>query len=158
MTLLKTAPTFPNFDMATEDESLGTRLRALRDSRGLKQNQVAEHIRNVSQSAICSWEKGRGTPSDKNLAALAQFFGVSKAYLLHGEDTPKRIAVTAPQKPASLAPQSALPQSLMRSLTPRPTHQKAYGDIERILEIAAQQIADLLGAPPNKISVRYEAR
>lgn len=63
---------------------LHEKLQELRKSRGLTQEQLAQHIY-VSRTAISKWESGRGTPSIDSLKALSAFFAVSVDELLSGD-------------------------------------------------------------------------
>ncbi len=62
-----------------------SRLKELRNSKGLTQKQLAKEL-NVTDDSIFSWEKGRSQPSIENLIMLCKFFGVSSDYLLGLED------------------------------------------------------------------------
>jgi transcriptional regulator with XRE-family HTH domain len=61
--------------------TLAVRLTALRQSKGVTQEQVAGAAR-VSRTQIANLERGRGDPSISSLIALAAYFEVSTAYLL----------------------------------------------------------------------------
>ena len=62
-----------------------SRLKELRNSKGLTQKQLAKEL-NVTDDSIFSWEKGRSQPSIENLIMLCKFFGVTSDYLLGLED------------------------------------------------------------------------
>lgn len=61
------------------------KLRDLRKSKGLTQEQLAEAIF-VSRTAVSKWESGRGVPNIESLKALSEFFSVSLDSLLSGEE------------------------------------------------------------------------
>ena len=61
------------------------KLRDLRKSKGLTQEQLAEAIF-VSRTAISKWESGRGVPNIESLKALSEFFSISLDSLLSGEE------------------------------------------------------------------------
>lgn len=63
--------------------SLGERLQALRKSRGLSQEQLAEQA-GVSRQAVSKWELGESTPELDKVILLSDFFGVTTDYLIKG--------------------------------------------------------------------------
>lgn len=63
-------------------------LKALRESRGLSQQQLADRI-NVNKSSICKWETGVSRPLRKYRAALCQALGCTEQELTQVEDTTK---------------------------------------------------------------------
>ena len=77
-------------------ETLGTRLKNLRKSKKLTQQQVADAI-GVSKTSVIYWEKDENLPKHDSLMALAQILGVTSNYLLYGkEDDSLDRNVTAP--------------------------------------------------------------
>ena len=60
-------------------EHIGKKLKQLRKSRGLTQEQVAEKVE-ITRSTISNYEIGRRTPHLKDLSALASVFGVGLDY------------------------------------------------------------------------------
>ncbi len=52
------------------------KLKALRSSRGLTQEELAEALF-VSRTAISKWESGRGYPSIDSLKGISTFFSVT---------------------------------------------------------------------------------
>ena len=62
----------------------GEKLQALRKSRGLTQEELAEALF-VSRTAVSKWESGRGYPSIDSLKEVSGFFSVSIDDLLSGE-------------------------------------------------------------------------
>ena len=66
--------------------TLGERLRALRESRGLTQGQVGDAV-GKTDKAVWAWENDINAPRMGVVEKLAQFFNVTKAYLM-GEDEP----------------------------------------------------------------------
>ena len=61
------------------------KLKELRKEKGLSQQELADKLY-VSRSAVCKWEMGNGVPSDVNLEALCEFFGVEEEWLLDRND------------------------------------------------------------------------
>lgn len=77
--------------------SIGDRIRELRDRRGFKQQELATKI-GISRQVLSNWERGY-TPVDADgIAKLAKLLEVSTDYLLHGKDD-----ATSPVKQISLA-------------------------------------------------------
>ncbi len=62
-------------------------LRSLRESKGLKQSDLAE-ILGITPQAYQRYEYGTSEPNMDGLAALADFYGVTTDYLL-GREPPK---------------------------------------------------------------------
>ena len=60
------------------------KLKELRNSRGLTQEEMAEALF-VSRTAISKWESGRGYPSIDSLKEISGFFSVTIDELLSGE-------------------------------------------------------------------------
>ena len=70
-----------NFDT----QSLGERIKSLRQEKGVGQNQLAKEL-NFSNASISYWETGKQIPSAEVIFKLANYFGVSADYLLGLED------------------------------------------------------------------------
>ncbi|QTX33244.1 helix-turn-helix transcriptional regulator [Aminithiophilus ramosus] len=66
----------------------GGEIKALRKSRGLSQQELADAT-GVSRSAVYLWESGTHPPVGKNLQALARALNVSTAYLMGETDEPR---------------------------------------------------------------------
>ena len=62
-----------------------TRIRELREEKGLLQSQLATQL-NFTQTTISKWELGDREPNADTIILLAQFFGVTTDYLLGIED------------------------------------------------------------------------
>lgn len=60
-------------------EYIGKKLKQLRKTRGLTQDQVSERV-DISRSTISNYEIGRRTPNLRDLSALANVFGVGLDY------------------------------------------------------------------------------
>lgn len=60
-------------------EQIGKKLKQLRKSKGMTQEQVAEKV-DITRSTISNYEIGRRTPHLKDLSALASVFGVGLDY------------------------------------------------------------------------------
>lgn len=60
--------------------SLGDRIRTLRERAGLTQKELSDKI-NISNTTLSQYENGRRTPSDEIKMSLAAFFDVSINYL-----------------------------------------------------------------------------
>ncbi|MCU4639321.1 LexA family protein [Acinetobacter courvalinii] len=66
-------------------ETLGNRLKSLRKSKKLTQQQIADAI-GVSKTSVIYWEKDENLPKHDSLMNLSQILGVTSDYLLHGKD------------------------------------------------------------------------
>ena len=80
--------------------TLGEKLKMLRASRGLSQEQLAAEL-NVSRQAVSKWECGDAAPDLDKLRAICTYFAVTTDYLIWGneEDTPK---AAVPEKERAL--------------------------------------------------------
>ena len=74
------------------------KLKELRNSRGLTQEELAEALF-VSRTAISKWESGRGYPSIDSLKEISAFFSVTIDELLSGE---KLISIAEKENKANL--------------------------------------------------------
>ncbi len=72
--------------MSKELFSLADRIKALRESAGLTQAEVARQL-GISRSGVNSWEMGLSVPSTQYIVELARNFKVSTDYLLGMKDT-----------------------------------------------------------------------
>ena len=70
--------------------TLGEKLKLLRASRGLSQEQLAAEL-NVSRQAVSKWECGDAAPNLDKLRAICAYFGVTTDHLIweNEEDAPK---------------------------------------------------------------------
>ena len=64
---------------------LGQKLKAAREELGMTQQQLAEAV-HITKSAICNFERGRRTPSIKQLQILANHLGVPLFELVDEDD------------------------------------------------------------------------
>ena len=62
--------------------SLGERIRKARDSKGLKQSELAEMIEVKSAGVISNWEKDINKPDADKIIKLCEVLGISASYLL----------------------------------------------------------------------------
>ena len=62
-----------------------TRLKELREERGLSQAQLAKEI-GVNHRSISNWEVGAREPDIKNIKKLCKFFGITAGYLIGLEE------------------------------------------------------------------------
>ena len=69
-------------------EILAKRLLEMRKFKGLRQEDAAKEL-GISFNSYCRYEHGQRDPDAPIIAAMAEFFGVSAAYLLGLTDTPK---------------------------------------------------------------------
>ena len=69
---------------------LGLRIRAQREKRGLKQQDVANAL-GISPQAVSKWERGENAPDIAVLAPLARLLGVSADWLLDDESDRKDV-------------------------------------------------------------------
>ena len=72
--------------MSKELFSLAEKIKALRESAGLTQAEVARML-GISRSGVNAWEMGLSVPSTQYIVELAKKFDVSTDYLLGIENT-----------------------------------------------------------------------
>ena len=72
--------------MSKELFSLAEKIKALRESAGLTQAEVARML-GISRSGVNAWEMGLSVPSTQYIVELAKKFDVSTDYLLGIEST-----------------------------------------------------------------------
>ncbi len=65
------------------EDSVGARIRLLRQHRGLTQEAFAEALGGVSRSAVALWETNRGGEAH-NLPRIAEVLGVSVEFFVNG--------------------------------------------------------------------------
>jgi|SRR5699024_6924203 len=68
--------------------NIGKRLKKLRKNMDLKQKEVANQT-GISSVNLSRYEKGNRTPDQETINVLAEFYNVSPAYLLLGENESK---------------------------------------------------------------------
>lgn len=67
-------------------ETLGTRLKALRKTKKVTQQQLADAI-GVSKTSVIYWEKDDNIPKHESLMALSKVLSVTPDFLLNGKPT-----------------------------------------------------------------------
>lgn len=72
-----------------EDAMIGERLRTLRKSKNMTQEQVAAYL-NAAKSTVSQYENNVNEPDLMTIAKLADLFGVSVDYLLGRSDHPAK--------------------------------------------------------------------
>jgi len=79
--------------------SLGTRLRAIRDERGLSQRELA-HRSGLSANAISLIERDENSPSVSTLQSLATALNVKMSYFFEDEEPEAVLLVKPDERPA----------------------------------------------------------
>ena len=64
--------------------TLGMKLKQLRKSQGLNQDQVAEYL-NCQRQAVSMWERDQNRMTTENLEKLARLFNIEISYLKYDE-------------------------------------------------------------------------
>jgi transcriptional regulator with XRE-family HTH domain len=70
-------------------ESIGDRIKRIREKKGLKQQYVNSKMNMTSHSTLSTWETGKVKPDAEKLVELAEILGVSAQYLLTGKELTK---------------------------------------------------------------------
>lgn len=66
-------------------ETLGERLRYLRQRKALSMGELAEKLQLSTKGAVSRWERDIVTPRDKTLKAYADYFNVPVDWIKYGE-------------------------------------------------------------------------
>lgn len=67
--------------------TFGEKIQALRKSRGMSQEQLAEQLA-VSRQSVSKWELSESVPEPDKIVALSELFGVTTDYLLKDGENP----------------------------------------------------------------------
>lgn len=70
-------------DYTFDSSGLGKRIKELREARGITQEQLAE-ILSIGTNMVSCYERGVHVPSNKIVALMCTYFGVTSDYLLYG--------------------------------------------------------------------------
>lgn len=81
---------------------IGARLRLARSAMRVALRDVANAC-NVTRQAVSLWETGKTTPNDEMLGRLAEYLGVSRHWLLTG-DQPERVEPSTATQPRAEHP------------------------------------------------------
>ncbi len=73
------------------ENTLGKRMRSLRDKKDLKQNKVAEML-DITPFQLSRYESGKTKPDPEMIASIANYYDVSTDYLLGRSDEPRMTA------------------------------------------------------------------
>ncbi len=92
---------------------LGNKLKELRKSRGLTQDDIAAKF-NLSRGSVSNWEKGRRKPSIKQLEVLANFYNVSLDFF--AEETSTNEVVDVLERAKNLLKDDNVPTSQKEEL------------------------------------------
>lgn len=114
----------------TEGESVGDRIRRVREERGITQSALADAV-GVRQPTMWRYEMRGMAPSAETLDRIATTLGVSAHYLLHGAEAP---AATAEPDP--------------------PHWQEFLEKYEHVGEFDEVQLADIKGFSARQLRVR----
>lgn len=79
--------------MSDNKKVIGERLKRLRETKGLKQNRVAQ-ILGVHNSTLAKYESGEREPDNETLTRLAEIYEVTVDYLLTGDHKTKLLRAT----------------------------------------------------------------
>ena len=85
--------------------NISDRIQALRKSRGISQEQLAD-VLGVSRQAVSKWEAEQSSPDLERIVAMAEYFDVTTDYLLRGIEPARRSgrAATTRARSASSPP------------------------------------------------------
>ena len=92
---------------------LGSKLKELRKSRGLTQDDIAEKF-GLSRGSVSNWEKGRRRPSVRQLEVLANYYNVSLDFF--AEETNTNEVVDILERAKTLLKDDSVPTSQKEEL------------------------------------------
>lgn len=78
-------------------ETLGKRIKLLRERAGLSQMDVAVGI-GVARPQVTQYESGRKAPGREKVEQLSRLFGVTTDYILHGDLTKQHVHIETPDE------------------------------------------------------------
>lgn len=87
----------------------GTIIKALRESRGMTQQQLAEVVGAKTYTTVTKWESGDNFPKGKDIITLSEFFKVSSDFILGMEDSSKLMPQVSDYKYSPLPVSAGLP-------------------------------------------------
>jgi len=135
-----------------ETESLGTRLRHLREGKGLSVAQLAQIVK-VSKPTIYGWERDKTLPRQENVRSLVKALGVSS---LSPKETSPRQESLVEQHPEFVSSSPDRPeQSLLGSKRfSQPVSSEAR--LAQLIAASKEQIAALAGTTAQKVKIILE--
>ena len=84
-------------------ETIGQRIHTARKKQGITQGEIAQRL-GVSINIVSKWENGKSTPrQDKHINGLVSILGLSKVFLLFGEEYFESAGLTMDDKLAQLS-------------------------------------------------------
>lgn len=122
-------------------ESLGARLRRLREEKGLSRAEFAKRV-GASPASVWNWESGT-LPRGKALTAIANLFGTSEDFLSTGGGSANGSKGTNGSARASRQAQSGSSNEMSSS-------------VARIMADAKAQIAKASGFPSDQIKLSLQ--
>lgn len=99
-----------------EQKEIGTRIRAMREARGLTQTEVAKAL-HVHQTAVSQWEYGRTRPDIDLLNKLASLYNVTTDELLGNDQSGEDEEIWALREELRRNPEFHMLFSLARGAT-----------------------------------------
>lgn len=75
---------------------MGDRIRTLREERGIRQIDLAEHL-GVALTTVSGWETNNRVPRIEVLEKIADFFGVTPNFLLGEDDNLSKLEADFPE-------------------------------------------------------------
>ena len=137
--------------------TLGEKLQALRQKKGLSQEQLAERLE-VSRQSVSKWESGQSRPDMDKLVVLAELFGVSTDYLLKEDgEAPKPSkgrwipAVLAAALAIALAATAWLGVRAGRAAGERDTLAAEKASLETALQVSQEALEEAQSQPPEDL-------
>lgn len=137
--------------------TLGEKLQALRQKKGLSQEQLAERLE-VSRQSVSKWESGQSRPDMDKLVVLAELFGVSTDYLLKEDgEAPKPSkgrwipAVLAAALAIALAATAWLGVRAGRAAGEWDTLAAEKASLETALQVSQEALEEAQSQPPEDL-------
>lgn len=65
--------------------SVGSRIKSIRQSKGLNQEEFGLQVENAHKTLVSKWEKGQNLPNSQRLKRIAEIGGITLNELLYGK-------------------------------------------------------------------------
>jgi transcriptional regulator with XRE-family HTH domain len=82
--LLNIVGAIKSIEFGRQKESLGTRLKKLREEKNVSQKEIADYL-GVGRSAVANWEADTAEPNSEKLRKISAYFKVSIDFLLDND-------------------------------------------------------------------------
>ncbi|GED50436.1 MULTISPECIES: helix-turn-helix domain-containing protein [Lactobacillales] len=111
-------------------DTLGERIKFLREGKNLTQTELAEILGMKTYTTVSKWESNDNFPKGKDLKKLAETFNVSSDYLLGLESTTEKNDITYIYNQLEIARQKKVDLFAEKQLEEQQTKNKKFSSLE----------------------------